>query len=121
MNRENVTQTAPSGKMPSLLPPDMDDQIEARCAGLPEYTREGLVDYLRYGIPPGSFLSAVLSNDLYEAVKRGDHECQGALAAFVIVLANDAPIDAWGDREAVRAWIRRGQELRRNAMSGAGA
>lgn len=97
---------------PTLLPPDMDDQIEARCARLPEYTRDALIDYLRYGLPPGSFLTAVLSNDLYEAVKRADDDNRRALADFVIILANYVPIDAWGSPDDVQAWIERGATVR---------
>lgn len=103
--------------MPSLLSPALNAQIEGHCAHLPEYCREGLIDYLRYGLPPGSFLQAVLSNDLAEACKRSDDYTRGALYDFVFVLYNYAPFDSWGNADRVKAWIRRGAELRRNAMS----
>lgn len=100
--------------MTSLLPPDMDAQIEARVDGLP--LAESLVHYLRHGVPVGSFLLAVLSNDLYEAVRRGDDENQRALADYVRVLTWAAPHAAWGSPERVRAWMQLGAEQRMAAM-----
>ena len=42
--------------------------------GIPEGMRDGLLLYLEHGFFPGSFLMAVLSNDLKEAVARGDED-----------------------------------------------
>lgn len=104
-------------RLPTLLPAEMDATLEDRCARLPGYCRQSLIDYLRYGLPPGSFLQAVLSNDLREACRRADEESRYALFDFVFVLYNHAPLDAWGSATEVKAWIERGAALRRAALT----
>jgi hypothetical protein len=95
----------------SLMPPDMDADIERYVLAIPAHMRQGLLDYLRYGMRPGQFLQAVLSNDLAEACARADVENQLALFAYVFVLTNYAPSASWGSPDRVRAWIERGREL----------
>jgi len=102
--------------LPTLLPEAMDAALADRCATLPDATREALIAYLRYGLPPGSFLQAVLSNDLREACRRADDDSRYALYDFVLVLYNYAPMDAWGSSAAVKGWIERGLEVRRAAL-----
>lgn len=96
-----------------LVPPDMDARLEQDVSRLPEHCRQGLLDYLRYGVPPGHFLTAVLSNDLTEACSRADEPNRRALYDYVYVLYNDAPCEAWGSPDKVRAWIDRGIERAR--------
>jgi len=76
-----------------------------------------LLNYALYGVPPGSFLQAVLSNDLVEACNRADHQNQRALYDYVYVLYNAMPSAAWGSPEKVRAWIDAGIDLRRQEAS----
>jgi hypothetical protein len=99
--------------LPRLTRGDMDAQLEASLDRIPAHCRDGLRDYLRYGLPPGHFLQAVLSNDLREACGRADDENRSALYDYVYVLYNYAPGDAWGSPEKVRAWIEKGIALRR--------
>ena len=72
---------------------------------IPEHMREGVRLYLEFGIEPGSFLRAVLENNLVEAVGRADtinRECMFDWANF---LYNEMPGNSWGNREKVAAWI----------------
>ena len=73
--------------------------------GVPEHLREGLIRYLVRHIPTGHFLTAVLSNDLTEAVSRGDEVSIDGLPAIVRFLRNDVPWLAWGSQTIVKAWL----------------
>jgi hypothetical protein len=72
---------------------------------VPAHLVEGLRRYFEHGIAPGSFLRAVLENDLAEAVRRGDPESLGRIRAIVSFLDMEAPAPSWGSPEKVRAWI----------------
>ena len=76
---------------------------------LPDYMVGGLVRYFNNRIPPGSFLTAILSNDLYEAAARADNTNQMYLSQYVMWLHNYAPgrhSGSWGSPEAVKEWLR---------------
>lgn len=100
---------------PLLITPRQEARLIIEVARVPEHCREGLLNYLRYGLPPGHFLMAVLANDLTEACGRADDSNRVALADYISVLYNHAPSESWGSREKVRAWIDQGMELRRAA------
>lgn len=89
----------------SMVPPDMDARLENAALYLPSHMREGLLLYLRHGLPPGHFLMAVLSNDLAEACARADDENRRLLYDYVYFLYNHAPRAAWGSPENVEAWM----------------
>lgn len=71
---------------------------------IPSHMHGAIERYIVQGIPPGSFLTAVLSNDLKEAVARADHENQESLVNWVKFLYNHVPGAAWGSPEKVTAW-----------------
>lgn len=77
-------------------------------ADVPEHLREGLVRYLVHRIQPGHFLTAVLENNLLQAVARGDDVSLAGLPNLMRFLVNAAPGDASGSPETVREWL--GQE-----------
>jgi hypothetical protein len=72
---------------------------------IPEHIYESLVAYARERRPTGHFLEAVLSNDLYEAVNRADHNCMRELRLIVICVTNSLPKDSYGSEEKYEAWI----------------
>ena len=74
-------------------------------SGVPDYMHDSYIRYLLHGIEPGSFLLAVLINDLREAVARADRANQAALANHVRFLYNHAPGNCWGSPERVREWL----------------
>jgi hypothetical protein len=89
-------------------------EVEAMktCAGyehaghfIPEHMVEGLDLYINRGIEPGSFLMAVLCNDLMEACARADHVNIHALPAYCGYLYNEAPPQCFGSYAKVAAWI----------------
>lgn len=72
---------------------------------VPEHMRAGLVAYVEQRAPVGGFLTAVITNDLKEAVGRadGDNICQ--LPAFVNFFYNHAPSPCWGSKKRMDAWL----------------
>ena len=79
---------------------------------IPAYMGEGLMRYIEHGIEPGSFLMAVLNNDLAEAIGRADERNMANLPAYVSYLWNEAPSTCWGSSEKVTAWIKQHADAR---------
>ena len=75
---------------------------------IPEYMQGGMRRYFEEGIKPGSFLEAVLVNDLKEACGRADDTNRLHLFDYVMFLYNYAPSRSWGPPENYRAWIAKG-------------
>jgi hypothetical protein len=82
------------------------ENLEARLCNysIPDYMHEGLVAYILDGRATGSFLQAILSNDLLKAVARGDDYNQSAIVDYVKFLHNHAPIGCFGSEKVVDAW-----------------
>jgi hypothetical protein len=74
--------------------------------GVPEHTRGALERYVVDGLPPGSFLSAVLTNDLVEAVGRADDQNLAALVDIVRLIYNYIPGSSWHSEEAMVEWMK---------------
>jgi len=72
---------------------------------IPSHMRGGLHRYLQHGSAPGHFLSAVLSNDLKEAVARADEENMLLLHDYIRFLYNYAPNGSWGSRQCFENWL----------------
>lgn len=75
---------------------------------LPEHNLEGINLYIHKGILPGSFLQAVLRNDLQDACARADDINRRYLWNIVAWLYNHAPANCWGSPEKVAAWVAAG-------------
>jgi hypothetical protein len=64
--------------------------------------------YVRYGLPPGGFLSAVLRNDFLGAAGRADDTNSRKLHAWASIIYNVVPHDCHGTAERVQEWIEKG-------------
>jgi len=73
---------------------------------LGQHMVDALNRYIEHGIEPGSFLYAVLSNDLKGAVGRADHNNQRLIFEYVAYLYNYCPADCWGSPEKVENWLK---------------
>lgn len=71
---------------------------------VPPYMQQGLLDWMNHGVRPGSFLCAVLENDLMEAVGRADSTNAMRLKDYAQFLYNGAPAECHGSKEKVSAW-----------------
>ena len=87
--------------------------------GLPERFQHGLKLWVEGGLLPGGFLTAVLRNDLSQAVMRADSESLLLIRHVVQWLTAHAPGPSWGSTGAVQDWPRqavRNQKRAANAM-----
>lgn len=74
---------------------------------IPKITLESLQAWIKHGVLPGSFLQAVLKNDLIQAIPRADRHNLAAIVEICAWVRNEAPIGSWGSRELVEQWERR--------------
>jgi hypothetical protein len=81
-------------------------------AGVPEHMHDGYINYLLHGIEPGSFLLAVLSNDLSAAFAYADETNRNAMYQHVMFLYNAAPNACWGSVAKVLSWLEACQRSR---------
>lgn len=75
---------------------------------LPPHMVDGMARYLLKGIPPGSFLMAVLEDRVFMAVLRADVRTVAALKSYVEFLHYYSPSDCFGSPEKVTAWVKSG-------------
>jgi hypothetical protein len=68
-------------------------------------TIAGIRRYADLHCPTGSFLYAVLSNDLKEAVACADAENITTLPEIVCYCYNEIPYNCWGSLDKVQAWL----------------
>ncbi len=73
---------------------------------IPQNTKESLDRYVNDRIPTGSFLYAVLTNDLFEATGRADSSNEVALFQICQYIYNELPSGCWGGPERVKEWLR---------------
>jgi len=78
--------------------------------GLPDYMWGGLERYLKYGILPGGFLTAVLENNLSQSFSRADSTNQNLMKEWVGFVYMYVPAIAWGSSEDVKNWVKYVQE-----------
>lgn len=74
-------------------------------ARVPAQLHDGLVAYVASRRRVGSFLTAVLSNDLQGAIARADEDCQAQISRIVCFLVWYAPATCWGSPLIVDAWL----------------
>jgi len=88
----------------------LPDCRESDWQDVPPHLREGLKAYLIDRVRPGAFLSAVLTNNLTDAVLRADPASLGSLKDLVLFLHNYAPANSHGSSELFEAWLAHGIE-----------
>jgi|WetSurMetagenome_2_1015567.scaffolds.fasta_scaffold01476_32 hypothetical protein len=77
---------------------------------IPEYMFSGIDLYLEIGMLPGSFLTAVISNDFVGAVSTADGENIRNLPAYANFFYNYTPETCWGSKEKMEKWIEEKQK-----------
>lgn len=73
---------------------------------LPDRFVGGLRRFFEHGIIPGRFLTAVLNNDLCDALGQADVDSVHELPGLVGWIYSYGPAPAWGSPEGVRAWAK---------------
>jgi len=77
---------------------------------IPKHMRYGMELYVEKGIPPGGFLTAVLSNNLTEAFVRADSINRIHLFDWVKFIMSELPWACWGSVKKVEDWIKSKRE-----------
>lgn len=72
---------------------------------IPERMMGGIRRYVDHGIKPGSFLTAVICNDLVGAAGTADDENIQSLPAYANYFYNEVPGNVWGSKEKMDAWV----------------
>lgn len=84
----------------------MNDFVSDQMSEIPEQLREGIEAYITIGRPTGSFLQAVLSNDLADAIARADAASMRGIRSVLDYLRSEqVPPKCWGSAERVRTWL----------------
>lgn len=78
-----------------------------------EFIKESLSRYVEHRISPGGFLTAVLENNLMEAVGRADAINMRNLHEISKYVYNELPSNVWGSREKVEKHLS-GEQLKDN-------
>lgn len=81
-----------------------DDMKPRLTRMVPFHLQDGLIHHCLHGRMTGSFLTAVMENDLLEAVCRGDQESIAGLKDIVQFLYNYSPPGCWGSPAKVKEW-----------------
>jgi len=71
---------------------------------IPEHTRGSVERYIEHGIHPGSFLTAVICNDLRGAMDHADDTNRARLSDIVSFFYYYAPNACWGSPAKMQAW-----------------
>ena len=72
---------------------------------LPEHLRAGMKRYVEHGIRPGSFLCAIIENDLVQAYSRGDETSLRSMPQIMYFVMTELPSKAFGSPDRVNDWI----------------
>ena len=89
--------------MPILTEESLRAELNDRL--IPVHLHDGFVNYILYRKQPGHFLTAVLMNNLMEAINRADHVSISCLREICVFLYNIAPSACWGSPSKVAEWL----------------
>ena len=64
-----------------------------------------LIDYIDNRRLQGHFLTALVENDLAQAINRADNTSRRLLFDYVSFLYNRAPAECWGSKEKVQNYL----------------
>lgn len=73
-------------------------------AYLPDHLREGVERWIEQGITPGSFLRAVIRNDLAQAVLRADDTSLASLPSIMRWFIEWGPNGSYGSDKVFSQW-----------------
>lgn len=73
---------------------------------IPNRTKESIDLYVERGVMLGSFVMAVLENNLKEAFGRADEGNIAEMFHIVSYCYNNIPVNCWGSPEKVARWLK---------------
>lgn len=107
MSRGEVIHAA-SEKLRELLVASLEEYH------IPEHMHGGIVRYLLFGIIPGGFLQAIITNDLDRAKAVADQANKFTILLFIQWFREQAPPDSHGSQAAMDSWAAKIQEARKD-------
>jgi hypothetical protein len=72
-----------------------------------EITKNSIDNYVNHKLEPGSFVKAVLANDLVGAFSYADQDNVSSLRETVLYMYNHIPSNVWGSYEKVKSHLNR--------------
>lgn len=81
------------------------EQWREKLVMLPEHMQGAMERWIEHGLLPGGFLTAVLTNNLFDAFGQADSINRNAIPDYVTYLYNYAPSGCWGSVEKAHAWF----------------
>ena len=84
------------------------EDMKSEYDNIPDAILLAINNHVLRGQNCGHFVTAVLSNDLIEAVNRADDECQKCLRSIVRYLYNRCPGGCWGSKKKMEEWRKNG-------------
>lgn len=73
---------------------------------IPRHMHQGVINYVKYHIAPGSFLMYLLQNDFLNAVNKADGSNFDKLGTWGVFMLNTLPIECYGSKEKVTEWLK---------------
>lgn len=83
-------------------------EIDRGAHLIPQHMVGAVKRYILHGIPPGGFLTALLSNDFMGAANKADDENSAALMGWARFLYNHVPAGSFGSPARFDAWLDKG-------------
>jgi len=77
-----------------------------------DHLKESIINFYLDAVPTGSFLKAVLSNDLVGAVGRADRRNIKVLKTIVSFVYNEIPGECWGNKKIVENWTGADEQIK---------
>lgn len=78
-------------------------------SGLADMSQEALKNYFLYALPPGGFLTRLLSNEnVVDVYRSADHWNKDLIGKYISWLDELAPKGSWGSEEDVKSWLNKG-------------
>ena len=95
----------PSKESEIIAPPLRSEPgVEVAWATIPGHLKRGIVRWVDEGVRPGSFLCAVIANDLFRAVALADPESFDALRLICQFFYNYVPMGCQGSELRMKEW-----------------
>ena len=86
---------------------DLEERYDTQAQNepIPDHILPGLARYVTRGIVPGSFMRAMLCNDLAGAVNSADSDNIRKIPAIYGFFYQYIPSAAWGREDKLRKWV----------------
>ena len=71
----------------------------------PVHILDSINRYVEHRLPPGGFVTAVLSNDLTGAFNAADTDSEAGIRDILKYVRWEIPAESWGSPAKVEAWL----------------